>query len=102
LANTLRFTNFYDREAFFWRQLNIINKYAGLKNITLMLLDESGDILDVVAESNTTTPTYAPANNSGRKSSPSGGRRSRTGPQRRPGNRRDGGRRIPALRAPDS
>ena len=60
LANTLRFTNFYDREAFFWRQLNIINKYACLKNITLMLLDETGDILDVVAESNTTTPTYAP------------------------------------------
>ena len=60
LANTLRFTNFYDREAFFWRQLNIINKYACLKNITLMLLDESGDILDVVAESNTTTPMYAP------------------------------------------
>ncbi len=60
LANTLRFTNFYDREAFFWKQLNIINKYACLKNITLMLLDESGDILDVVAESNTTTPTYAP------------------------------------------
>ena len=60
LANTLRFTNFYDREAFFWKQLNIINKYACLKNITLMLLDESGDILDVVAESNTTTPMYAP------------------------------------------
>ena len=58
LANRLRFTNFYDKEAFFKEQLSIINRHASLQNITLMLLDEETDSLNPIAESPSPDPTY--------------------------------------------
>lgn len=56
LANTLRFTNFHDKSEFFWRQLNVINKYVPLENIILTLLDETSGALEMIAESRSSAP----------------------------------------------
>ncbi|MBW2108855.1 MAG: GAF domain-containing protein [Deltaproteobacteria bacterium] len=49
LGNTLRSTNFYDREAFFEDQLQIIRKYTALEDIALLLVDEGLQVLETVA-----------------------------------------------------
>ena len=51
LGNTLRSTNFYDKEVFFGDQLEIINRYTNLQDISLLLLDETLQILELVARS---------------------------------------------------
>ncbi len=51
LGNTLRSTNFHDKEAFFQNQLQAIKKYTALEDITLMLLNDELQVLEVVARS---------------------------------------------------
>ena len=53
LGNTLRSTNFYDKEAFFGDQLDIIKGYTTLENIALFLFDEGLQILEEVASTST-------------------------------------------------
>jgi GAF domain-containing protein len=61
LGNTLRSTNFYDREAFFGDQLEIIKRYTTLEEISLLLLDEGLQILELVARSSKDGPLENPA-----------------------------------------
>ncbi len=60
LGNTLRSTNFRDKETFFWDQLKIIKRYTTLDNLVLMLLDEERNILEIIAESNSDSPMREP------------------------------------------
>ncbi len=52
LGNTLRSANFHDKEAFFQSQLKAIKKYTTLDDITLMLLNDELQMLEIVARSN--------------------------------------------------
>ena len=49
LGNTLRSTNFYDRNTLFKEQLEIIKKYCGVEQISLMLVNEELRSLEVIA-----------------------------------------------------
>lgn len=60
LGNTLRSTNFYDKNALFWEQVDTVRKYTGLENITLMLLNEDVQALEVVAASDFGGPVSVP------------------------------------------
>lgn len=60
LGNSLRATNFYDKKASFWNQLKIIKKYTTLEEISLMLLNEELQLLEVVARSNIGRPIGEP------------------------------------------
>ncbi|MBW2195552.1 MAG: GAF domain-containing protein, partial [Deltaproteobacteria bacterium] len=60
LGNTLRSTNFHDKEAFFWSQLKIIKRYTTLEDLVLILLDEELNILEIIAESNSDGPMREP------------------------------------------
>jgi adenylate cyclase len=60
LGNTLRSTNFYDKEAFFGDQLEIIKRYTTLEDIALFLFDEGLQILEEVARSSEDDPTEGP------------------------------------------
>ncbi|MBW2195422.1 MAG: hypothetical protein JRF37_07590 [Deltaproteobacteria bacterium] len=60
LGNTLRSTNFHDKETFFWSQLKIIKRYTTLEDLVLMLLDEELNILEIIAESNSDGPMREP------------------------------------------
>lgn len=60
LGDTLRSTNFYDKSALFWEQVDIVKKYTGLENITLMLLNEDRQALEVVAGSDFGGPVSMP------------------------------------------
>jgi class 3 adenylate cyclase/putative methionine-R-sulfoxide reductase with GAF domain len=51
LGSTLRCTDFYHKNAFFWNQLQIIKKYKLLQDISLMLLNQELQVLEVVATS---------------------------------------------------
>lgn len=51
LGSTLRSTDFYHKNAFFWNQLQIIKKYTMLQDISLMLLNEELQMLEIVARS---------------------------------------------------
>ena len=51
LGSTLRSTDFYNKNAFFWNQLQIIKKYTMLQDISLMLLNQELQVLEVVARS---------------------------------------------------
>jgi len=60
LGNTLRSTNFYDKEVFFGDQLEIIKRYTSLQDISLLLLDETLQILEAVARSGMEGPLESP------------------------------------------
>ncbi len=60
LGNSLRATNFHDRKASFWNQLKIIEKYTTLEEISLMLLNEDLQLLEVVARSDFEGPIGEP------------------------------------------
>jgi adenylate cyclase len=60
LGNTLRSTNFYDKEAFFGDQLEIIKRYTTLEGISLLLFDEELQILEEVARSSADGPPEGP------------------------------------------
>lgn len=60
LGNTLRSTDFSDKNALFWEQLNIVKKYTGLESIALMLLNEQLQVLEVVARSDSPGPIRRP------------------------------------------
>lgn len=51
LSGILRFADLHNKNAFFWNQLQIIQKYTALQNISLMLLNEERQMLEVVAGS---------------------------------------------------
>jgi adenylate cyclase len=61
LGNALRSTNFYDQETFFGDQLEVIKKYTALENISLMLLNEERQLLEIVARTNSKGPAGDPA-----------------------------------------
>jgi class 3 adenylate cyclase len=61
LGNSLRSTNFNDRESFLWNQLKIIETYTTLKAITLMLFNEELQVLEMVADSAAEGPLCEPA-----------------------------------------
>ena len=67
LGSTLRCTDFYHKNAFFWSQLQIIKKYKLLQDISLMLLNEELQVLEVVATSDFGGPishsTFLPIEN---------------------------------------
>ncbi len=60
LGNTLRSTNFYDKNALFWEQVDTVRKYTGLENITLLLLNEDNQTLEIVAASDFGGPVSVP------------------------------------------
>ena len=51
LGSTLRSTDFYHKNAFFRSQLQIIKKYTMVQDISLMLLNQELQVLEVVATS---------------------------------------------------
>ena len=61
LGNSLRSTNFNDRAAFLWNQLQIIEKYTTLEDLSLMLLNEELRILETVASSDADGPVREPS-----------------------------------------
>jgi len=60
LGNSLRSTNFNDRESFLWNQLKIIETYTTLEKITLMLFNEDLQVLEMVADSTADGPLPEP------------------------------------------
>ncbi|MBW1680099.1 MAG: GAF domain-containing protein [Deltaproteobacteria bacterium] len=56
LGSTLRSTTFQDRNVFFWNQLKIINKYKPMDDISLLLLNEQYQVLELVARSSDPGP----------------------------------------------
>ncbi len=60
LGNSLRSTNFNDRESFLWNQLKIIETYTTLEEITLMLFNEDLQGLEMVADSTADGPLREP------------------------------------------
>ncbi len=61
LGNALRSTNFYDQETFFRDQLEVIKKYSALEDISLMLLNEERQLLEIVARTDSEGPAGDPA-----------------------------------------
>jgi adenylate cyclase len=61
LGNALRSTNFYDQETFFRDQLEVIKKYSALEDISLMLLNEERQLLEIVARTDAEGPADDPA-----------------------------------------
>lgn len=49
LSNALRTTNFQDKDAFFFHQLKIVNKYRKLDGISLMIFSEDQQRLNAIA-----------------------------------------------------
>jgi class 3 adenylate cyclase len=49
LGNTLRATDFHDKQTFFRNQLEIIKRYTTLENISLALLNEELQLLEIIA-----------------------------------------------------
>jgi class 3 adenylate cyclase len=49
LGNTLRATDFHDKQTFFRHQLEIIKRYTTLENISLALLNEELQLLEIIA-----------------------------------------------------
>jgi adenylate cyclase len=56
LGNTLRATDFHDKKTFFRNQLKIIDRYITLDNISLWLLNEELQLLEIVAKSGSDGP----------------------------------------------
>jgi len=50
LGNTLRATDFHDKKTFFRHQLEIIKSYTTLENISLALLSEELQLIEIIAE----------------------------------------------------
>ena len=61
LGNALRSTNFYDQKTFFRDQLEVIKKYSALEDISLMLLNEERQLLEIVAGTDSEGPAGDPA-----------------------------------------
>lgn len=60
LGNTLRATDFNDKKTFFRNQLKIIQRYITLENISLALLNEELQLLEIVAKSGSDGPISHP------------------------------------------
>lgn len=61
LGNTLRATDFHDKKTFFRHQLEIIKSYTTLENISLALLNEELQLIEIIAEICHAGPMSRPA-----------------------------------------